>query len=455
MANLSRIVNVQIALNTTGVSQAGFSTGLIVGPHFHSLARVLSVTDVDELTDMGFSAADKIYLAVSDYLSQTPRPNVVKVGRLACQTVTVTVDKIEPTGKYSVVLSQKDDAGNVTKATYDYTNASGDAAAILKGLAGVITADKDALATAAAVTTTLTLTKKNVDFAVEVSQNLTAAAGELDEDIPTAMNAITGEDNDFYGIVLTSREPADILAMADWTESHDKLYLTAIAEAGAKDSAVSTDTGSKLMLGNYYRTSCWYHALAQTEFLDAALMSRVFSIAPGGDDWANKKLAGITADTLNETEFNALVSKNIGSFERFRNVAITQTGKVAAGEWLDIIRFRDWLAEQIKTNVFYLLINSDKVPYTDGGIAVIESVIRQALEDGQASGGIAPDEYDADGNLNAGYVLNVPVAAGITPNQKATRILPGIQFTARLAGAIHVVNISGSFTYDGLIQANQ
>lgn len=454
MGNLSRIVNVQIALNTTGVSKEGFSTGMIVGPHFHSLNRALSITDVDELTEMGFSTTDKIYLAVSDYLSQTPRPSVVKVGRMACNTVTATVSNIQPAGKYSLTVSTKDDKGNVTKTPYEYTNTSGDAAAILTGLAGVVTADKNAVIAVTAANTTLTVKKKNKDFALEVSPNLAAASGDVGEDIPTAMSTITAEDNDFYGIILTSRKPDDILAMADWTESHTKLFLTAIGEAGAKDAAVSTDTGSQLMTKNYYRTGVWYHALAETEFLDAAIMSRVFSIAPGGDDWANKKLAGVSTDTINETEFNALKNKNISTFEKFRNVSITQTGKVAAGEWIDIIRFRDWLAEEIKTNVFYLLINSDKVSYTDGGIAAIESVIRKALEDGQAAGGIAPDEYDEDGNLNLGYVLAMPLAANITSNQKASRILEGVSFTARLAGAIHVVNITGSFTYDNLIQAS-
>ncbi len=455
MGNLSRIVNVQIALNTTGVSQMGFSTGMIIGPHFHSLSRALTITSVDELVDMGFSTEDKIYLAVSDYFAQTPRPTQVKVGRMACKNLTVTVKNILPTGKYSLTVSTKDAKGNVMKTPYEYTNASGDAAAILTGLAGVVTADKNAVITATAVATTLTIAKKDVDFSLEVSPNLTALTGDVNEDIPTAMAAITAEDNDFYGIILTSRKPADILAMADWTESHEKLFLTAIAEAGAKDAAVSTDTGSLLFAKNYYRTSCWYHALAETEFLDAALMSRAFSISPGGETWANKKLAGVSTDALNETEFTALTKKNVNTFERFRNVAITQTGKVAAGEWIDIIRFRDWLVEEIRTNIFYLLINSDKVDYTDGGIGSIESVLRKALEDGQTAGGIAPDEYDADDNLNLGYVVSVPLAANITPNQKARRILTGVSFTARLAGAIHVVHINGSFTYDNLIQVSQ
>ena len=60
MANLDRIINAQISLNTTGISSAGFSTLMIVGPHANSLSRVLTITDVDELMDMGFTSTDAI-----------------------------------------------------------------------------------------------------------------------------------------------------------------------------------------------------------------------------------------------------------------------------------------------------------------------------------------------------------------------------------------------------------
>lgn len=61
MANLDRIINAQISLNTTGISSAGFSTLMIIGPHANSLSRVLTITDVDELMDMGFTSTDAIY----------------------------------------------------------------------------------------------------------------------------------------------------------------------------------------------------------------------------------------------------------------------------------------------------------------------------------------------------------------------------------------------------------
>jgi hypothetical protein len=180
-------------------------------------------------------------------------------------------------------------------------------------------------------------------------------------------------------------------------------------------------------------------------------MSRCFTVTPGGETWALKQLAGVKVDALTETEYTVLKAKNVNTFERFRNLSLTQNGKVAAGEWIDVIRFRDFLEEEIKVNVVNAMINRNKVPYTDAGIAIIEAAIRQALARGQATGGIAPTEYDENGNENLGYTVTVPLAANISPNQKASRILEDVQFTARLAGAIHVVEIDGSLTYENLI----
>ena len=124
---------------------------------------------------------------------------------------------------------------------------------------------------------------------------------------------------------------------------------------------------------------------------------------------------------------------------------------VAAGEWIDVIRFRDWLKEEISVNVFNLLINREKVPYTDEGIAQVEARIRDALVLGQRRGGVAPTEYDEEGRENLGFTVTVPLASSVSANTKAKRKLTDVFFTARLAGAIHFVEIKGSLTYENLI----
>ena len=452
MANLDRVVNVQISLNTTGVSTEGFSTLLCVGAHAHTLPRVSTYTSASDMIADGFSDTDPLYLMVADAFSQTPKPAQVKVGRRQASAVDVTVANVTSAGTYTIKVNTLDASSNVVTQTYSHTNSGGTAGDIAEALQGLVAADSGAVVTATVAGSVVTLTgNTDAAFSVEISSNMTQSVKTVTETLTQTMTAIVGYDNDWYGWALASRTSADILAAANWTETVRKLFGTAIAEPGAYNPDSITDTGYLLYNGNYYRTHWWYHKDANTDFPEVAVMARCFAVLPGGETWANKKLAAVTPDGLTEGQYQAISKKNGNTFERFRNVSITQNGKVAAGEWIDVIRFRDWLQEEITVNVFNALINRDKIPYTDEGIAVIEAQIRQALELGTRRGGIAPDEYDEDGNTNYGYTIEVPLAASISANQKASRILNDVKFTARLAGAIHVVNIVGSLTYENLI----
>ena len=447
MANIDRIVSVQIALNTAGISKEGFSTLLIVGESTNALARVSSYTSSVQMTDDGYSETDPLYLMAADFFSQIPHPNVLKVGRRQVDTVQVTTKNVLAEGGVYTLSVTSADATN----TYTYTVASGDGSAkILGGLATAMATDPTVTAVYADATLTLTNKVTGTAFVVKVDKNLAKTNGASSETIAETMAACVAYDPDFYGIAMTSRANADILAMANWAEANNKLFGTCVSGSDVLDGSDNTDIASQLMLNNFYRTFSFYHE-DSADYPEVAVMSRCFTAVPGSETWANKRLAGVNIDPLTETQFNVLAAKNVNTFERFRNLSLTQTGKVSAGEWIDVIRFRDWLAEEIKVNVLNVLVNNEKVPYTDAGIAIIEGAIRQSLRQGQVNGGIAPVEYDEDGNKNLGYTVTVPLAANISANQKASRILTDVKFTARLAGAIHVVEIKGSLTYENLL----
>lgn len=447
MANIDRIVSVSIALNTAGISKEGFSTLLIVGESTNALARVSSYTSSVQMTDDGYSETDPLYLMAADFFSQIPHPNVLKVGRRQVDTVQVTTKNVLAEGGTYTLSVTSADATN----TYTYEVQSGDGSAeILGGLATAMATDHTVTAVYTDATLTLTNKVTGTAFMVKVDKNLTKTNGASSETIAETMAACVAYDPDFYGIAMTSRADADILAMANWAEANNKLFGTCVSGSDVLDGSDNTDIASQLMLNNFYRTFSFYHADA-ADYPEVAVMSRCFTAVPGSETWALKRLAGVKVDALTETQFNVLVAKNVNTFERFRNLSLTQTGKVSAGEWIDVIRFRDWLAEEIKVNVLNALVNNEKVPYTDAGIAVIEGAIRQSLRQGQVNGGIAPVEYDEEGNKNLGYTVEVPLASNISPNQKASRILTDVKFTARLSGAIHVVEIRGSLTYENLI----
>lgn len=453
MADITRIANVQISLQTTGINKVSFDTLLIAGPHVVSLPRVSTYTSPSAMISDGFSATDPLYLAAADAFSQIPRPRQIKIGRRQVDAVTLKIDDVNNNGEYSLSILKLD--ANSNTLSYPYTHTADDSATateIAEGLALLVnaaTATNGIAATTSSGDLILTNSTAGTAFAVTLPDSMAVKTATAADTIAEDMTAINAEDKDWYGFGITSRVPADIMAAAAWAESEIKLFGYAVAEAGAISAASTTDTPYLLKNGNYYRTFGFYHAAAATDFPEIACMARCFAVKPGGETWANKKLAGVSTDGLTETQYLAAKGKNCNTFESFRDsVSITQIGKVAAGEWIDVIRFRDWLQEEMQVNIFSLLINRDKVPYTDEGIAAIEGQMIKALELGQRRGGIAPTEYDADGNEIPGWKISVPLAADISANTKASRILEDMTFTARLAGAIHVAEITGSLVYE-------
>jgi len=262
--------------------------------------------------------------------------------------------------------------------------------------------------------------------------------------------AINDENSDWYGICDVLHNENRVLDIAAWVEAHEKIFVTTLSDAD-NTTAAATDTTSiayQLMNGNYFRTAWWWNP-DPLQFPDVAITSKSFTKYPGQETWANQRLAGVTSTFLSETIAINIFAKNGNTFEPFRNISITQQGKTSGGEWIDVIRFRDWLCEEIKIRIFQQMVDN-RIPYTDPGIAIIRSRLQQALDFGVKRGGIAPPEVDIDGNYVPSYVIEVPLSMTISSNDKANRILRDVYFTARLAGAIHVVEIQGTLTYDNL-----
>lgn len=246
------------------------------------------------------------------------------------------------------------------------------------------------------------------------------------------------ETNEWYGIHLTSFcEKGDINDAKTWAEANAKLFGFEYADI---DNFPVTGT-------DYYRTFGFY--AKEGEYAALAWMAKCFGYPPGSETWALKSLATIMVSKLTSTEKKKLDDLNITYYLKYagKNITCSTGGKVLAGEWIDIIRFRDWLKNAIQTRVFHLFVVNQKIPYDDSGITAIEGQVLAALAEGQELGGIAKTSYDADGNTILGYTVTVPLAAKIPDAQKAKRKLTGCKFTARLAGAIHMASISGDLAY--------
>lgn len=268
-------------------------------------------------------------------------------------------------------------------------------------------------------------------------------AGDSDatnEPIATTLERATSETG-WYGFALVGfNEGTDTKAAATWAESNNKLFGFSW-------------TGSEIPVDitSYNRTFAMYYT-GKEENTDAkysalALMAKCFGYDPGSETWALKTLAGIPVSDLTNAKVSELEKIPSGYYRTIANRDITQEGKVGSGEWIDIIRFRDWLISEIQSNVFSYLTSNQKVPYTNKGIAGVQNRIEEVLLTAQRTGGIDADSTDENGNTTKGFEVTVPTSSSISATEKKSRKLRNVKFTAKLAGAIHATYIKGTLTY--------
>ncbi len=248
----------------------------------------------------------------------------------------------------------------------------------------------------------------------------------------------------WYGFSLVSEDTTatEIEAAAKWAEENNHLFGFAY-----------TSGRCPINLSTYNRTFGFYAGNVGDQIPDgnlyaaAAFMAKCFGYTPGTESWGFKTLNGVTASNLSAAEKKTFKDANVNYYHSIANKAITQEGKVGSGEWIDVIRFRDWLINQIQIRVFNFIVKNQKVPYNDSGITGIQNILEAVLSEAQEAGGIDQNRYNEDEELEKGYEVIVPRSSDISTIDKKQRKLTGVSFVARLAGAIHEVAIRGTLVY--------
>lgn len=251
------------------------------------------------------------------------------------------------------------------------------------------------------------------------------------------LNAISSQNNDWYALSETTRNSATVQSIAAWTEARTKIFGTTSDDPNIINQAVGTDTTSIAYLLNasgYVRSFVMYHEDAANDFPECAWFGRVLPLIPGSETWKFKQLNSIAYSNLTTSQSLNARNKKANTYEFIGGVGITREGTMAQGEFIDIIRGVDWLTARIQEFVYGVLVRSNKVPYTNAGITLIEAEVKRALQLGIDNSFISDDPAP---------IVTVPNAASVPANDKANRILRNVKFTATLAGAVHAVEING------------
>jgi len=270
-----------------------------------------------------------------------------------------------------------------------------------------------------------------------------------------ALSAIRLINDTWFAVAIAANNiaTADATALADAVSALPGLRQVWFRSdaAGVLDGSSTSDIAAVLKAGNYDQARVVYHSLAATAFPEMAQLGRVLPIpesrttGPGSAAWFNQPIVGIPGDNFTRTQINVMdardgTGKNV---EYFVNIAglgvLSMGGKMAGGEWGEIMHGLAWLSTRLSENVFELLaragIRREKVPYTDEGISRIESVVRDTLDRGVSIG-----------LLVEGFTTSTPLRENTDFSDRVNRILRDVRFDADLAGAIKFTDISGVVT---------
>jgi len=438
------ILDVTVTRETARLARVGFGVPLIMDNHTRLPDRVRTYSDPADMLDDGFLVTDNAYIAASTLMKQALSPKTFKIGRKfgdVNELQSFTIDALATGGTFTMTYGEETTAG----IAYDALVATIETA--IEGLTGITSVTVVGTWDAAK---TMTVEFDGADANTAFDQitldgsSLTGVAsytssttdnGSATETWAVGLAAIIAADNDWYCLLATTRIDADIEALADAIEVLTKAYIWC-SDAADLLLSPATDIGSILKAKSYDRSIGLYSA-DEAVFPECAWAGGQLPEDPGSITWKFKTLVGVTPDDLSANDLTNLQSKNVNYFETVadRNV-VTSEAIVASGEYIDIIRGIDWLIARIGEDVFLLLVNEKKVPFTTQGITSVETVILSRLLDAENVGLIAPGTSG----------VNAPLIDDILVAEKGNRFLDDMDFYGDLAGAIHTAAISGKLS---------
>lgn len=447
--SLSDFVTVTITSATRTPTRAGFGTPLVLGYHTAWPDRVRTyqtLTDMaaDGITATGVSAAT--YWTAAAIFSQNPRVKQIKVGRRT-NAWTQIVKLIVTTATAGTVYKFSIGPIGGSATAFQYT------VPLASSIAATVTALKALVdAVGLAITTVSADGNTSLQCTANVAGQMFVYAGRNPElqimDATAAPAAISSDldacriaDDDWYGFHLDSSSKAECLLAAAWTEPQLKIFFASTSDTENGTIGVASTLLKQLKAAAYFRTSTWVDGAVCPSFLGAGIMGEEFPFPPGTSTYLGKTLAGITVDNPSSTFEGEVVAQNGNVYTSVLGINVTRPGKSAAGEFIDIAVGRDWLVARLKESIFGIIAGNRRVPYTNGGVAMLRGGALGVLKRAQgslASPGFLDPEVEP--------VVTAPLVADVDPADRAARVFNNLTFSAKISGAIHAANLNGTIS---------
>ncbi len=260
-----------------------------------------------------------------------------------------------------------------------------------------------------------------------------------DVDMTATLDAIQQVSGAWYGLVLVERDATKQKDAMAWVETQVKIFIVADDDATILTDPETTSLAYFANNTGYDRTTVMYSAVADgtgnDPFPEAGVFGTFVTREPGSYTVMFKSPIGFGVDALTVTQSINARGKNALVYEAIGGVNILRDGKVAGGEYIDVMVFVDWLQSRMTEDIYTDLANLPKVPFTNEGIGLVDTRVKGRLQLGVDAGGLSAD---------VPFVVSVPESTDVSAGDKGNRILTGVTFSATLSGAIQAVEVRGT-----------
>ena len=269
-----------------------------------------------------------------------------------------------------------------------------------------------------------------------------------------ALDAMLAINPNFYCVTVEASARDDIAKIgpiAIWTESNVRVFFNVSNDINCLVGSDTSDIMTALQTSGYDRTLSIYSSVV-AEHVDTGAFAILATTSYRGTNTLKtlkfKNIAGITSENIDAGGLQSLHDKNGNVLYETASIRMFDDGKTAGGSWIDELVGADALAEEIRVRVFGLLSRtSSKIPYNEKGMGLIEAEVEGALVQ-YITNGYLSTAISIDGDLLPAYVISHTPVILASVADKSARIAPDVEFTARLAGAIHEVTVAGVLTLD-------
>lgn len=242
--------------------------------------------------------------------------------------------------------------------------------------------------------------------------------------------------SDWYHMLVTSRDKADILPAMSYIQSHERMGYFCTSDTSMKSETIP---------GN-----CFVMVHNQPEtYPEAALVGYCAPQPIGSLTWDSVPLTGIPISGVSESEKNQLLDAHINIIGRMGGVNVSWAGTLGDGNYVDARQGRDWLAARLREAWWFLKINNSKVEMTMRGIRQIEAAFRSVFAEAGRAGIISRVYTNEDSKKSDlgdyKYQLTLPESIDDIPAaDRAARIIRSISFKAWISGGINEIEVNGS-----------